>query len=85
MDKAREEVAAVAGAIATFEVPPVPHDPGGRVGRAPKSLTTTGAIVSSPGYREFLVAKAAKVKAETQAKVDKISHKVMPSIHSCGK
>ena len=72
MDKALEEVAAVAGAIATFEVPPVPHDPGGRVGRTPKSLSTSGAIVSSPGYREFLVAKAAKVKADMQAKVDKI-------------
>ncbi len=68
--KARAEVAAVAGAVTAFDVPPVPHDSGGPVGRAPKSLTTTSAIVSSPTFREFLAQRIAKAQSDAATKVD---------------
>ena len=76
VDQARAEVAAVAGAITAFEVPPVPHDAAGRIGRSTKSLTTSGAVVSSPTYRAFLAEKAAKSESDARAKVDKLARKV---------
>jgi hypothetical protein len=76
-------VAAVAGAVTAFEVPPVPFDTAARVGRAQsRSLTTTGAVVSSPSYREFLHQKKVNDEAEIKEKVDRIATKVSLKIYN---
>ena len=77
IERAREEVRAVVGAVALIERAPVVDIPAAvDKTRQLKSLTEQGAIVSSPSYREKLVAMATARQDKIEKKASGLEKKV---------